>query len=108
MEKKNNKKAAPSPRKGSMRGKHNPDLVLLGSMVTPRKKAIALVTLGALATVRDSKSLTLTDMLWEGVEVFAKRLGIIDANGEVTDKYRDAITIAEYQVREKKSERKAR
>lgn len=91
--------------KGSRMGKHRPENVLMGSFVTPRKKAIAMITC---AVVAGDGKMTISDLLWRGVENIARTVGVLDANGEVAPKYRDAVTVAEFTIAEVKRERQAR
>lgn len=102
MQKDQNKKKAT---KSSRAGKHKPENVLMGSFVTPRKKAIAMVTA---AVVAGEGKMTISDLLWRGVENIARTVGVLDANGEVSEKYRDAVIVAEYTIAEVKKERQAR
>lgn len=90
---------------GSRAGRHRPENVLLGAMVTPRKKAITMITCGVVA---GNGVVTISDLLWRGVENIARTVGVLDSNGEVAEKYRDAVTIAEYQIAETKKMRQAR
>jgi len=91
--------------RGSRAGKHRPENVLMGSFVTPRKKAITMVTC---AVVANGGEMSISDLLWRGVENIARMVGVIDKNGEVAEKYRDAVSIAEFQIAETKKERQAR
>ena len=77
----------------------------MGAFVTPRKKAITMVTC---AVVANGGEMTISDLLWRGVENIARTVGVLDAKGEVAEKYRDAVTIAEFQIAETKKERQAR
>ncbi len=95
----------PKTTHGSRAGKHRPENVLLGAFVTPRKKAITMITC---AVVANGGEMTISDLLWRGVENIARTVGVIDANGQVAEKYRDAVTIAEFQIAETKKERQAR
>jgi hypothetical protein len=51
---------------------------------------------------------TISELLWRGVENIARSVGVLDANGEVAEKYRTAVTIAEFQIAETKKKRQAR
>ena len=90
---------------GSRAGKHRPENVLMGAFVTPKKKAITMVTC---AVVANGGIMTISDLLWRGVENIARTVGVLDANGQVAEKYRDAVAIAEFQIAETKKERQAR
>ncbi len=89
--------------KKSRAGKHPDHYVLLGGMVPPEKKAIAMVTA---ALVAGSGKMTVLDLLLRGVENFARQYGVLDENGKVTDKFRDAVTLAEYTIRENQKARR--
>lgn len=91
--------------KGSRAGKHKPENVLMGAFVTPRKKAITMVTC---AVVAGEGEMTISELLWRGVENIARTVGVLDANGEVSAKYKDAVTVAEFTIAETKKERQAR
>jgi hypothetical protein len=91
--------------KGSRAGKHKPENVLMGAFVTPRKKAITMVTA---AVVAGEGSMTISDLLWRGVENIARTVGVLNANGEVAAKYMDAVVLAEYAIAKTKKERQAR
>ena len=95
----------PKPTRGSRLGKHRPENVLMGAFVTPRKKAITMVTC---AVVAGEGEMSISDLLWRGVENIARTVGVLDKNGEVAERYRDAVTIAEFQIAETKKERQAR
>jgi len=76
----------------SRNGKHKEGNVLLGAMVEPRKKAIAIVTAAVMA--REGQSFTQTEIIWEGIFRLAMSCGVIDSNGNPTPKYADAILLA--------------
>lgn len=82
-------------KKKSRSGRHPDDYVLLGGMVPPKKKAIAMVTA---AVIAGHRKLNVLDLIWEGVENTARSVGVIDSAGEVTEKFRDAVTLAEYTI----------
>lgn len=81
---------------GSRHGKHKDSKVLLGGMVEPFMKAVALVT--AAVWAKDGRKLSQTDMLWIGVSRLAQQVGILDADGKVTPEFADAVTLAEESV----------
>lgn len=64
----------------SRNGKHKPGNVRMGIYVEPRRKAIALLT-------AKECDMTMTDVIWAGIESVAKGRGILDGNGEVTKKF---------------------
>ena len=78
--------------KQSRNGRHKDGHVLLGAMVEPEKKAIAIVTAAVLAG--EGKPLTQTDIIWEGILRIAQSVGVVDGNGRPTPKYEDAIILA--------------
>lgn len=78
--------------KESRNGKHKDGHVLLGAMVEPEKKAIAIVTAAVLAG--EGKPLTQTDIIWEGILRIAQSVGVVDSDGNPTPQYKDAITLA--------------
>lgn len=77
-------------------GLHKDGNVLLGGMVEPRVKAIALVTAAVVAG--SGKKLTQTEIIWEGISRLAKSYGVLDSNGKVTPQFEDAVTLAEAEV----------
>lgn len=76
----------------SRNGKHKEGNVLLGAMVEPEKKAIAIVTAAVLA--KEGKPMTQTDVIWDGVCSIAHHAGVVDANGRPTPQYKDAVMLA--------------
>lgn len=73
-------------------GKHKDGNVLLGAMVEPQKKAIAIVTAAVLAG--EGRSLTQTEIIWEGILRIARSVGVVDKNGKPTPQYKDAVILA--------------
>ena len=73
-------------------GKHKDGNVLLGAMVEPRKKAIAIVTASVIAG--KGEKLSQTEIIWEGIARLAQSVGVIDERGEVMPQYVDAVTLA--------------
>lgn len=78
--------------KESRNGKHKDGHVLLGAMVEPQKKAIAIVTAAVLAG--EGRTLTQTDIIWEGILRIALAVGVVDAEGKPTPQYADAVLLA--------------
>lgn len=76
----------------SRQGKHKDGHVLLGAMVEPRKKAIAIVTAAVVAG--KGRPLTQTDIIWEGVARLAREYGVLGDDGNVTPQYADAVLLA--------------
>jgi len=102
MAKISNKSSASS---GSRAGKHRPENVLMGAFVTPRKKAITMVTC---AVVAGDGKMTISDLMWRGVENIARTVGVLDANGQVAEKYRDTVKLAELTISEHQKARRAK
>ena len=96
---------AEKAKKKSRQGRHPDHYVILGGMVPPEKKAIAMITA---AVVAGDGKLTVLDLLWRGVENVARTVGVLDANGQVTAKYRDAVTLAQYTIAENQQARRAK
>lgn len=96
---------AEKAKKKSRQGRHPDHYVMLGGMVPPEKKAIAMITA---AVVAGDGKLTVLDLLWRGVENIARTVGVLDANGQVTAKYRDAVTLAQYTIAENQQARRAK
>lgn len=82
--------------KESRHGLHKDGNVLLGAMVEPKKKAIALVTAAVMAG--SGKPITQSDFIWRGVCNLAFSAGVTDKDGNVLPKYEDAVTLAEASV----------
>jgi hypothetical protein len=87
----------------SRMGKHPDWYVMFGGMVPPKKKAIAMITA---AVVAGSGKLSVLDLIWKGIENIAKAYGVLDNNGNITEKYRDAILLAEYTISENQKKRR--
>lgn len=81
---------------GQRHGRHREGNVLLGAMVEPEKKAIAIVTAAALAG--EGRAMTQTEIIWEGVSRIAQSVGVIDFEGHVTPRYQDAVALAKATV----------
>lgn len=91
----------------SRNGKHRDGNVLLGAMVEPRKKAIAIITAAVMA--KEGQKLTQTEIIWEGIYRLAMSHGVIDENGNPTPQYADEILLAtEYVVNSNRSNRGTR
>ena len=91
--------------KGSRAGKHRPENVLMGAFVTPRKKAITMITC---AVVAGDGKMSISDLMWRGVENIARTVGVLDANGEVAEKYRDVVKLTELTITENQKARRAK
>lgn len=72
-------------------GKHKDGNVLLGAMVEPRKKAIAILTAAAVAA--NGSPISQSDLIWKGIENLAMAYGVLDKNGDVTPEYSDAFLL---------------
>jgi len=91
--------------KKSRQGRHPDHYVMLGGMVPPRKKAIAMVTASIVA---NEGKMTVLDLMWRGVENIARMVGVIDTNGEVTEKFRDIVAVTEFSIGENQKKRRAK
>lgn len=89
----------------SRQGWHPDHYVMFGGMVPPRKKAIAMVTA---AVAAGAGKMSVLDLIWKGIENIARSLGVLDENGEVTEKFRDAVTLAEFTIGENQRQRRAK
>ncbi len=76
---------------GKRNGKHRPDKVAIKAYVTKWRKAVIAVT----AAVSD---MTMTEILWDGVETIAKSKGILDKDGKVTAAYKNRVAVAESMI----------
>ena len=63
-------------------GKHRRGNVRMGIYVEPRRKAIALLA-------AKECEMTMTDVIWVGIESIAKGRGILDGEGNVTEKFKN-------------------
>ena len=63
------------------KGKHKEGQVRIGCYVEPFRKAIALLA-------AKECDMTLTDVVWSGIESIAKVRGILDDSGKVSAKFR--------------------
>lgn len=67
-------------------GKHKEGKTLLGAYVTPEFKALVIMTC-------DATGMTITDLLMDGIRRRAQEAGIIDANGDIMPKRREAYDL---------------
>ena len=70
--------------KDNRHGKHHPDKVQFGGMVSPEFKAVAQLTASKLKC-------SLMELMQKGVDNFVTGAGIL-RNGEVTPQYREAVS----------------
>ena len=96
---------AEKTKKRSRQGRHPDHYVMLGGMVPPEKKAISIITA---AVVAGDGKLTVLDLMWRGVENIARTVGVLDANGEVAEKYRDQVRLTELMIAENQKARRAK
>ena len=68
-------------------GKHKAGNVRIGIYTTPFRKAIALIL------ARECQ-MTLTDIIWHGIESLAIGKGIINPDGEVADHFKAQVETA--------------
>jgi len=69
------------------KGKHRAGNVRMGVYVEPFRKAVAVY----LADIAD---MTLTDIVWQGIETVAKEKGVLLPDGKVAPKHRANIEVA--------------
>lgn len=72
-------------------GKHAPNKTAIKAYMTKWRKAVITVTAGV-------TNMTMTDILWHGVETIAKTKGILDAEGKVTKEYENRVAVAEAMI----------
>lgn len=72
-------------------GKHALNKVAIKAYVTKWRKAVIAVT----AMVSE---MSMTDLLWSGVEQIAKTEGVLDKDGNVTKEYASRVAIAEAMI----------
>lgn len=72
-------------------GKHAPNKTAIKAYMTKWRKAVIAVTAGV-------TNMTMTDILWHGVETIAKTKGILDAEGKVTKEYENRVAVAEAMI----------
>ena len=89
----------------SRQGRHPDHYVMLGGLVPPRKKAIAMVTASIVA---NEGKMTVLDLMWRGVENIARTVGVIDSSGQVTEKFRDIVMMTEFEIGENQKKRRAK
>ncbi len=79
-------------KKTTRKGKHKQGKVRIGVYVEPRKKAIAVY-------IAEQKDMSLTDVIWRGIESLALGMGVIDSEGKVTPEHKEAVEVVEEIVR---------
>jgi hypothetical protein len=74
------------------KGKHKAGNVRMGIYVEPHRKAVALLA-------AKECDMTMTDVIWAGIESIAKGRGILDGSGKVTkafvNQYKATLSIVE-------------
>ena len=75
----------------SRSGKHALNKTTIKAYVTKWRKAVIAVT----AAVAD---MSMTDLLWSGVETIAKTKGVLDKNGKVTKAYENRVAVTEAMI----------
>jgi hypothetical protein len=68
-------------------GKHKRGKVRMGIYVEPFRKAIALL-------VAEECKMTMTDVIWHGIESIAIGHGILDTDGNVTKEFKARLAAA--------------
>ena len=71
----------------SRNGKHAPGNVRIGIYVEPFRKAVAVY-------LAEIAGMSMTDIIWEGVERLAISKGILTPDGKVAEEHKDAIDVA--------------
>lgn len=72
-------------------GKHAPNKTAIKAYMTKWRKAVIAVTAGVC-------DVSMTDLLWLGVETVARQKGILDAEGKVTKEYENRVAVAEAMI----------
>jgi len=70
----------------SRQGRHKPGKVRMGVYVEPFRKAVATYMARHL-------KMTMTDIIWIGIENVAKAHGVLTPNGEVAAEYKNEIEV---------------
>ena len=70
----------------SRQGRHKPGKVRMGVYVEPFRKAVATYMARHL-------KMTMTDIIWIGIENVAKAHGVLTSNGDVAAKYEQEIEV---------------
>lgn len=89
----------------SRQGRHPDNYVIIGGLVPPRKKAIAIITASILA---GEGKMGVLDLLWRGVENIARTVGVLDSAGNVTERFRDVVAMTERTITENQTARRAK
>lgn len=72
-------------------GKHSPNKAAIKAYITKWRKAVIAVT----AAVAD---MSMTDLIWSGVETIAKTKGVLDSDGHVTQQFENRVAVAEAMI----------
>lgn len=82
--------------KKSRHGQHHEDLVGFSGYITPELKAIAQVTANEL-------EITMMDLFRDGINKAARQVGILQADGKVSEKFRPIVDayVDAYQTRKR-------
>lgn len=67
-------------------GKHKKGKVRIGLYTEPYQKAIAVM-------LAEITGLTMTDIVWQGIETLAKSRGIITEEGKIAHKYHNQFEV---------------
>ena len=70
----------------SRSGKHKRGKVRMGIYVEPFRKAVAILA------AREC-NMSMTDVIWCGIEAVAKTKGILDMEGKVTPRFKDQLEV---------------
>lgn len=75
----------------SRNGKHSRNKTTIKAYITKWRKAVINVT----AAISD---MSMTDLIWCGVETIAKTKGVLDKDGKVTKKFENRVAVAEAMI----------
>ena len=76
-----------SKTKGTRKGKHKQGNVRIGLYLSPFRKAVAILC-------AQECDMSLTDLVWHGIESVAIGKGILDADGKVAEKFKARLAAA--------------
>ena len=68
-------------------GKHKPGNVRIGVYLEPMRKAVAVY-------LADLADMSMTDIVWKGIETIAIQRGVLDSEGHIVPKHKANIDLA--------------
>lgn len=71
----------------SRTGKHKKGNVRIGVYLDPIRKAVAVY-------LADLANMSLTDIVWKGIETLAVQQGVMDSSGKITPKHKPNVDLA--------------